>query len=219
MENIQTKGTTTQSKLKAEGNDLKKVDRRVLRTKNAIRTAFTALLAQKEINEISVKDIADKADINRKTFYYYYEGVYEVVDEIENEIVEALDTMFSDLDFTNATDIPHQIFERITQVLNEDITFFTQLLKLNGSADLISKIMKILKKKVEETYLNQLNLDKKSADFISAYCFSGLLSTYTQQYITNTFENPEELAKDLSIIMFDGINGYVKVKTQNNLIN
>lgn len=209
------KTATTKSKADEE----KRTDRRVLRTKKAIRTAFTALLAQKEINEITVKDIADKADINRKTFYYYYEGVYEVVDEIENELVEALDQMFSEIDFKDPTQTPHIIFEKITEVLNGDITFFTQLLKLNGSADLINKILKVLKRKVEETYLNQLKLDKQSTDFISSYCLSGVLNAYTQQYFTNAFNAPEELTKDLSIIMFEGINGYVREKTQNKLIN
>lgn len=221
MENNQSKIICTKPTITnvPEKKTFIKVDRRVLRTKNAIRTAFTALLAQKEIDEISVKDIADKANLNRKTFYYYYKGIYEVVDEIENEIVEALDQMFGGIDFKDPTKTPHIIFEKITEVLNGNIVFFTQLLKLNGSADLINKIFKILKCKVEETYLNNLKLDKTSTDFISSYCLAGILNAYTQQYFTNTFKNPEALTNDLSIIMFEGLNGYIKEKSINKVIN
>ena len=45
----------------------KKTDRRVIKTKRAIRNAFAELLSHKDINDITIKDIADTADINRKT--------------------------------------------------------------------------------------------------------------------------------------------------------
>lgn len=44
----------------------KKVDRRIAKTKKAIYRAFAQLLSEKNINDITIKDIADRADINRK---------------------------------------------------------------------------------------------------------------------------------------------------------
>ena len=41
----------------------KKTDRRVIKTKRAIRNAFAELLSHKDINDITIKDIADTADI------------------------------------------------------------------------------------------------------------------------------------------------------------
>ena len=49
-------------------------DRRVRRTKRAIRNAFAELLSEKPYEEITVTDITELADINRKTFYNYYAG-------------------------------------------------------------------------------------------------------------------------------------------------
>ena len=49
----------------------KKQDRRVQRTKKSIRNAFLQLLAEKELEKISVKEIADSADVDRKTVYNY----------------------------------------------------------------------------------------------------------------------------------------------------
>ena len=66
-------------------NSNAKTDRRVLKTKRAIHKAMTQLVAEKDINDISVKEIADLADINRKTFYNYYTGVYQLVDEIDSD--------------------------------------------------------------------------------------------------------------------------------------
>ena len=47
----------------------KKIDRRAIKTKKAICNAFSQLLAEKAIHKITVQEIADKADINRVTFY------------------------------------------------------------------------------------------------------------------------------------------------------
>ena len=61
----------------------KKIDRRIAKTKRAIYSAFAELLSQKDIDDITIRDIVDIADINRKTFYNYYSGIYALLDEIE----------------------------------------------------------------------------------------------------------------------------------------
>lgn len=50
-----------------------KVDPRVLRTRKLLEDAFRALLCEKPFSEISVADIAEKATVNRATFYAHFE--------------------------------------------------------------------------------------------------------------------------------------------------
>ena len=45
------------------------------RTQAVIMQAFMDLLARKPYDKITVKDVIEKADINRNTFYYYYENI------------------------------------------------------------------------------------------------------------------------------------------------
>ena len=70
----------------------KRQDRRVQRTKKAIRNAFLQLLSHKEVEKISVKEIAETADVDRKTVYNYYEGVYDILDELESVINDGNET-------------------------------------------------------------------------------------------------------------------------------
>ena len=47
----------------------RKSDLRVIKTKRAIHTAVAELLTEKDMDDITVTDIASRAIINRKTFY------------------------------------------------------------------------------------------------------------------------------------------------------
>ena len=101
----------------------KKPDRRVLKTKKAIRNALAQLLAEKELEEITVKEVADTADINRKTFYNYYAGVHQVIDEIENEIISTFDQAIREVDACRDIKNPYTFFEKITAIFNQDLGF------------------------------------------------------------------------------------------------
>lgn len=64
-----------------------KVDRRVLRTKQAIKKAFLELFAEKRFEDITINDIADRADINRGTVYLHYMDKFDLLDKcIEDHV-------------------------------------------------------------------------------------------------------------------------------------
>ena len=52
------------------------------RTQKAIREGFLSLLNDMPFDKISVLDIAERSDINRNTFYYYYADIFALVDDV-----------------------------------------------------------------------------------------------------------------------------------------
>lgn len=56
------------------------MDLRIKKTKRAIRSAFAELIKEKPMEKITVKEIAELAEINKTTFYAHYETVYDLVD-------------------------------------------------------------------------------------------------------------------------------------------
>ncbi len=189
----------------------KKIDRRIIKTKRAIRNAFAELLAEKEINNITVKDIADKADIDRKTFYNYYSGVYQVIDEIENEIISALESTISDVDFNNALQNPQIIFERLTKIINSDIEFYGHLLRMTTNVNLITKISDLLKEKVKAALAQQVNIDPLKRELIANFAISGMISTYQQWFSSDRSYPVEKFSQDVGVIIFKGIGGLIDV--------
>lgn len=48
-------------------------------TKQRIMDAFLSLLNKKSLDKLTVKDIIEKAEVNRNTFYYYFEDIYDLL--------------------------------------------------------------------------------------------------------------------------------------------
>ena len=73
------------------GNDTKMADnRRVRMTKKLIKDAYLELLETNPSEKISVTDICRKADVNRSTFYMYYEDPITLRQDIENDLMEQI---------------------------------------------------------------------------------------------------------------------------------
>lgn len=54
---------------------MEKTDRRVRRTRTLLTRGLIQLMKEKDIKEISVKELSDLADINRGTFYLHYTDI------------------------------------------------------------------------------------------------------------------------------------------------
>ena len=72
----------------AEHRKMNNNDRRVKRTKKALYEALLTLLDQKSINEITVTELTNLADVNRATFYFYYTDLIDMLQQIQNEAYE-----------------------------------------------------------------------------------------------------------------------------------
>lgn len=191
-------------------NKKKPVDRRVLKTKRAIRNAFAKLMVEKDINDITIIELSEAADINRKTFYNYYSGVYQVVEDIENDIMQSYEELLGNVEFKKSMDAPYSLFERFSRLINMDPEFFGYLLTMNGNISLITRIMRILKEKTCEVMVAQLDVEPYKADIMIDFVLSGMLSVYQHWFSSGQKIPAEELSQIISTMSFGGINGVLK---------
>lgn len=68
----------------------KPMDRRQLKTRDAIHTALMALMTEKALDEISVTELAKRANVNRKTFYNHYTSIQDVRRELDEQYIDML---------------------------------------------------------------------------------------------------------------------------------
>jgi len=71
-----------------------KTDPRIRKTRAAIRDAFIELMQKKEYDAITVTDISECAQINRKTFYAHYETKEQLFTQMLEEMFEDLFSTF-----------------------------------------------------------------------------------------------------------------------------
>lgn len=63
-------------------------------TKQIIQQSFRALLNARPLDRITVRDIVDACGLTRNTFYYYYEDIYDLLDDyLDTRMQEALEAM------------------------------------------------------------------------------------------------------------------------------
>lgn len=183
------------------------MDRRVIRTKKAIRNAFAQLLSVKELDDITVKDIAELADINRKTFYSYYSGVHMILEETENEIVEDFEAAIRDLPPDKLVREPYLLFSRLSAIINADIDFYEPLMKVDRSSRLIAKVSEMLKQKLRESYAAFSRVGEETFNIMVDFTFSGLFSVYQSWFNSERRQSIGEISHTLSTLCFEGING------------
>lgn len=71
-------------------NKNENIDRRIVKSKRALRDALLLLMQKKDFKDISVTDIVQLADLNRGTFYKHYQYKEDVLNEIIDEVISDL---------------------------------------------------------------------------------------------------------------------------------
>ena len=73
----------------------KKEDRRVRRTKKLLTHGLIQLMKEKQVQDITVRELADLVDVNRGTFYLYYRDIFDMLDSIEQELFNQVNQLIA----------------------------------------------------------------------------------------------------------------------------
>ncbi|ERL65980.1 TetR/AcrR family transcriptional regulator [Schleiferilactobacillus shenzhenensis] len=153
------------------------IDRRIVKTKKAIRAALRQLLAEKPRQAITVTDVARTADINRATFYTYYPDVDAVIAEAEDEVTTALTALLEDVDWTAAFQRPTALFAVLHQLVVQDYAFYHGL-ATEDVGGLLEKIGATLKARLQERVPADYFPDDVTKTTVIDYTVGGLVAVY-----------------------------------------
>lgn len=81
----------------------KKEDLRVKKTREAIRSTFKTMICEMDYAQITIKELTQRAQINRKTFYLHYAGLDDLLEELQEEIADNF--IRKDVSYRNMNDI------------------------------------------------------------------------------------------------------------------
>lgn len=182
----------------------RKADRRVVKTKRAIRDAFIKLLAIKDFNEITVKDIADVADVDRKTVYNYYRGVYDIRDEVENELVQLSEEAGREFTVERIKN-PLDCFQILSEVINRDIDLYGNLFKINANSQAMRKIRENFQQKLYDVFSRDVSLTDVQSQLCADFIASGMLTVFQKWFNSDRVVPLEEVSKQVGTLVVYGM--------------
>ena len=184
---------------------MKKEDRRVRRTRKILTQALTELLQRKQVNEITVKELTDLADMNRGTFYLYYKDIYDMLEKIQDEMFEKLDTIFALRGDEKVTEQTKPILLDLYRFIGENQEMCRVLLSPNGDMSFLHRLNEVLREKCLHMYLGA-GPAANEEDFDYRYSFvvygcAGIIRAWVGR---NCPESPEQMAELTNHLIVSG---------------
>ena len=89
------------------------MDLREKKTKRNIRNAFIELRAKKPLERISIKELAELAEISKATFYLHYKDIYDLSENLQKEVIDNVLNCISrpDLFLTDEIQFTKELFQ------------------------------------------------------------------------------------------------------------
>ena len=117
-------------------------DYRVRVTKMLIRKEFTELLKTKPVQSITVREICERTGINRSTFYNHYTDVYDLLEQIERDMLAELGENLKTIEPEDDL-MPISLFKGIFGFLMENSDMCVIMLGENGDKRFVYKMLEM----------------------------------------------------------------------------
>ncbi len=178
-----------------------KTDPRVLRTRKLIMDSFIELSGKKEFKDITVKDITTEAMINRATFYYHFEDIYDLLEKALSEVL----LVNLNYNIYENDELNEEVFVRIFTA----ITNFQKSLSNRCHRGYEDTIARIIREQVEVIFykmlLKQNEREEDEALKVAAVLLSWGIYGASVEWKRNSNIPPEEFIKSVVPFILSGI--------------
>lgn len=188
----------------------KKIDSRIKRTKRLLREGLTQLMSEKSVKKISVRELTDLVEINRGTFYLHYKDIFDLLEQIENELCVEFKSMLDKVTIKSPSDSLH-IYLSICVFLDKNRALCNVLLSENGDISFLAKLKNIISEKCFTDFPKKYVefMQSSDCDYINSYFEAGTVGVIRYWLGDNSSmrKSPEETAYLLQTLFSDGLHG------------
>lgn len=172
-------------------------NRRILVTKRILRESLMQLMHDKPISKITIKEICDLSEMSRSTFYLHYQDQFELLSDVENEVMENTVKALENLSGSLNT---QESIEAFLEYVKENKETFGILLCQPETEDFQKSIIEQISNNVK-TAIPEI-MDNKNADYLFTFVMYGSLNVL-RVWIQNGFNTP---TKDLAAVIYYACN-------------
>lgn len=197
------------------------------KTKKLIIDTLVKLMGEKDFDKITVKDLTDALDINRGTFYLHYKDKYDLLEQIENEILGEINEIVvtSQKKLTSGFIFPANeeavlnTFISIYRYINENADFMKIILGPNGDLSFQMKIRNLVEDWLVLNVPVSDAAEKLPIKYLAAIASSAQLGIIQKWLKSGMKETPEELASFVRDIISSIYKGVIKDLIENPYYN
>ena len=182
-------------------------DRRVRKTKKQLRLALMELLAEKSAKSISVREMTERADINRGTFYIHYRDVGDLLQRLEDEMADRLTALCKDHKPEDSTWEQFPFLRDLYHFILDNADLCRVLLGPNGDIAYTNRICCILRDYFLYDFLSQFYPgDRQRLNHFCSFIVSGNLNLALSWLRDGGQESPDEMARLAGSIIMGGVS-------------
>ncbi|MFN8494844.1 MAG: TetR/AcrR family transcriptional regulator [Caldilineaceae bacterium] len=169
-------------------------------TRENLIEAFWSLYRQKKIEQISIKEITDKAGYNRSTFYEYFVDIYDLLEQLEAALLTHMrETALKTMPLRQEADI----IQRMAEVYEEKGYYLSVLLGENRDPEFANKIKAIMRPALKDLF--GLVEDEIHTGYIFEFASSAMLATITHWYKSGKNLPSQELISLVRSMLTGGV--------------
>lgn len=181
-------------------------DRRVRKTKEVLKKSLISLMKEKSINSITVKELCEKADINRGTFYLHYKDVFYMLDEIEKELFKEFQDMILSHEISQDNMETKPILKDIFTFVAQNSDFCMVVLCERGDMVFVKKIVSLIYEKGYNDWINIFKKENKDVfDKYYSFILYGVIGLIDDWLKSGLKESPEYMAILTESMILNGI--------------
>ena len=180
------------------------MDRRIVRTKKNIRNALLTLMVDKEMDKITIQEVADQADVDRKTIYNYYKGIGEIFGEIENELIEHFEATTRAL--AGEKD-PKVYFRALAELIESDMELYELLMRSENST-FVTKTVVVLNEWIQRALDKTGAMDTEKVATATEYVAAGIFCAYRRWFRSDRSKSLLKFSEELCELVIHGLPAY-----------
>jgi AcrR family transcriptional regulator len=179
-----------------------KSDRRVLYTKMVLKDAITNMLKDHHISKISVKSLCEAADINRSTFYSHYTDQFDLLRQVEGEVI---DNLKKHLEAYEGGQMPitEGNLNAILEYAKDNSDLFIVLLGENCDRNFRKILMEVV-----DLVPFQYKAEGRQKGYIIDFAVTGCISILHKWLSDGAEESPGEMSSLILKIIYNGLLGF-----------
>lgn len=180
-------------------------NRRTAYTKTAIRRTFFELLEEKDFDRISVREICQRADINRSTFYRHYDDINALMNSIEAEFVADIDRQIERMD----PDIFDAVLIGLFDIVKDNSDLCCYMMKCGPRKGFVNSLFV---KNYDRTHIKWKKFFPEITDkqfrWMYIMFFNGITGVIAEWINSSFREDPAAIVAFTTSIYFNGFRKY-----------